>query len=70
MKFRKARKIIRKAFRDEPDFKRNYVDNVAMCLFDALIDDESVTGYHAIDIRDKKTRDKIATKIIDLIFEK
>ena len=63
MKIKKARKVIRKAFKNDPDFKRVYVDNVAMYLYD--------NAPHSIQLlKEKKNRDELATGIIDLIFGK
>ena len=71
MKIKKARKVIRKAFKADPDFKRTYIDNVSMCLCDTFIDEKAVSGYrNDTDLRDKTTRDGLAEKIIDLIFGK
>jgi len=70
MKIKKARKVIRKAFKKDPDFKRTYVDNVAMKLHDTFIDPSAVSGLHPIHMQLKADRDKLATEIIDLIFGK
>ena len=70
MKVKKAKKVIRRAFKKDPDFKRTYVDNVAMHLSDTFSDNDSISGYHIHNLRDKKIRDKIAEGIIDLIFRK
>ncbi|KKN10224.1 hypothetical protein LCGC14_1038800 [marine sediment metagenome] len=70
MKFKKARRVIREAFKKDPDFKRTYVDNVATRLLDAYVDPDAISGLRTFDLRDKTTRDKLATEIIDLIFGK
>ena len=70
MKIKKARKVMRKAFKDDPDFKRGYVDNVSMCMYDRFVDDQAIVDYPQIDIRDKEERNKLAKEIIDLIFGK
>lgn len=59
-KIKHARAVIREAFEADPDFKRTYIDNVAMYLY----------GHaHGIDMDYKTTRDPIAEGLIDLIFE-
>ncbi len=70
MKIEKARRVIRKAFKADPDFKRTYVDNVAMRIFDAFVDPDAISGLRNIDLHDKTTRDTLAEEIIDLIFGK
>ncbi len=67
MRFKKARRVIRKAFKKDPDFKRTYVDNVAVHLYDSIT---GMNGMRDTDLKDKDTRDKMATEIIDLIFGK
>ncbi len=54
-----ARKVMREVFKADPNFKRTYIDNVAMYLYD-----------HAsnIDMNHKLTRDSVAEGLIDLIF--
>lgn len=59
MKVKKARKAMREAFEKDPDFKRTYVDNVAMYLYD---------NTFGLDMSVKKLRDRSAEGIIDLIF--
>lgn len=46
-----------KVFKGDPDFRRGYVDNVAMLLHDRY------------GIRDYKTRNQAADDILRLIFE-
>lgn len=53
-----ARKIMREAFKNDPDFKRAYIANISMRVF-----------YDQMGIEDSKLRDKMAEKILDLIFE-
>jgi len=59
MTIKKARETMAKAFKDDPDFRRVYVDNVACLLMDR------VAGFK----RNKEKRDIIADAIIKLIFE-
>jgi len=59
MTIKKARETMGRAFRDDPDFRRVYVDNVACLLMDR------VPGFK----HDKSKRDGIASEIIHLIFE-
>ena len=56
---KKAREVMRKAFEEDPDFKRTYIDNVAVYLFD---------NAFGMDMSHKPTRDPIAEGLIDLIF--
>ena len=53
---KKARKVIWKAFKKDPDFKRGYIDNVAMCIFANS------------PVKEYKARNNLAEKIIDLVF--
>jgi len=53
-----ARNVIIKAFQNDPDFRRVYVDNVACILMD------NVRGFK----RNKVKRDEIAEKIIHHIL--
>ncbi len=55
-----VRAVMRESFEANPNFKRGYIDNVAMYLYD---------HESGIDI-DKSTRDRTAEGIIDLIFSK
>jgi len=54
------RDAIAKAFKDDPDFRRTYVDNIAMLLFDQAQD---------MNFKVPGDRNKIANKIVKLIFE-
>ena len=55
----KARETISKAFQDDPDFKRGYIDNVAMLLYDRdYLKDPDIPN-----------RNVVAEAILDLIFE-
>ena len=58
-KIKHARAVMRKAFEEDPDFKRTYIDNVAMYLYD---------NAFGMDMSHKPTRDPIAEGLIDLIF--
>ena len=58
MTVKAARERIVKAFRDDPDFRQRYVDNVACFLMDRMP-----------DLCNKTRRDKIADEIIHLLFE-
>ena len=62
---KEARQTIRESFKNDPDFKRTYVDNVAVLLYDlfAGVDTIGVT-----DMSVKGCRDDYAERIIDLIF--
>lgn len=53
-----ARKTVAQAFKDDPDFRRTYVDNVACVLMDRLGMED-----------DKERRDTVADEIIRLCFE-
>ena len=68
MKIKKARRVIRKAFKADPEFKQTYVDNVSMRIYDRFIDPKAIAGYPQIDVRDKENRDKLAEEILDLII--
>jgi hypothetical protein len=57
MSVKEARKTIAKAFAEDPDFRRSYVDNVAMLLHDR----HNIVEYEA--------RNKAADDVIRLIFE-
>ena len=62
MKIKKARKIMRKVFEKDPEFKAVYTANVAMYLYDhvpSLKNDMNMEG-----------RNKLAEEIIGLIFSK
>lgn len=60
MTIKKAREKMAKAFKDDPDLRRGYVDNVACLLMDRI------AGFK----RNKAKRDSIASEIIHLIFER
>ena len=60
-KIKHARAVMREVFEADPDFKRTYIDNVAMYLYDHA---------HSTDMGVKITRDSAAEGIIDLIFSK
>lgn len=53
-----AREAMARAFKNDPDFRRAYVDNVACILMDRL------------SIKDKGPRDAAADEIIRILFEK
>ncbi len=57
MSIREAREIIRKAFEEDPDFRRGYQDNIAMLLHDR----HGITEYDA--------RNAAADDILKLVFE-
>ena len=59
MKVSKARKTIKKAFKEDPEFRNSYVDNVSCLIMDRI------PGFK----RDKAKRDAIADDIIKLVFE-
>lgn len=59
-----ARQIMRDAFKDDPDFRRAYTDNIAMRLYD----NQMWNNECLLDFKDKLTRDRIANDIFDLIF--
>ena len=54
----RARKTMRDAFKADPDWKRTYIANISMRVF-----------YDQMGIEDSELRDKMAEKILDLIFE-
>lgn len=58
---KEARRAIRKAFRRDPDFKRTYIDNVAMYLHDEC---------QGLDFEVRNIRDSAAEGLIHLIFGK
>jgi len=58
---KQARHIMRMAFKEDPDFKRTYVDNVAMYLHDHC---------QGLDMTVKTIRDSAAEGLINLIFDK
>ncbi len=60
-KIEEARKVMRSAFKKDPDFKRAYRDNVAMLLYDNR---ERILGSFI----HKNNRDFVAEKILNLIF--
>jgi len=57
-KIARARKIMRKMFEKDLDFKRVYLDNIAMYLFDNIED----------DMLNKNRRDNLAKGLLKLIF--
>ena len=57
----KARKVMREAFANDPDFFHTYVANVAM----VLVDNEPLGGY---ELGEQDNREKIATKVLEWIF--
>jgi hypothetical protein len=70
-----ARLVLTQAWLDDPDLKRSYVDNAAMCLHDMQAEREGLglAGGDAmalLDMRDKATRDEAATRILDWLFPK
>ncbi len=60
-KIKEARRTIRKAFKDDPDFKDTYIANVAMYLHDKT---------QGLDMTVKRIRESAAEGIINLIFGK
>lgn len=60
MTIKVARKTIWNAFKKDPDFKRSYIDNVAMMIYDRVLE----TG----NLQPKEVRDKLAEDIIDRVF--
>ena len=60
-KIKHARAVMREVFEADPDFKRIYIDNVAMYLYDHAF---------GIDMNHKPIRDDVAEGLIDLIFSK
>ena len=59
VRIEKARETFSEAFTDDPDFRQDYVDNVACLIMDRI------PGFK----RNKEKRDKIAEAIIKLIFD-
>ena len=59
-----AREVMRKAFERSPDFKRVYRDNIAMCMYDNLSEDD----FDSDGDLTPEARNKVAEKIIDIIF--
>jgi len=55
---KEARRIMREAFKDDPDFKQSYIANISMRVFHDLM-----------DIQDSDLRDKMSERILDLVFE-
>ena len=68
MKFKKARKVIRKAFKKNSSLKKAYVSNVSVHLYSTFIDPKSLSMTPKVTMTVKETRDKLAEEIIDLIF--
>ena len=60
---RAARRVMREAFEADPDFKRTYIDNIAMFLHDEFV---------AVDktMLDKQKRDNTAERLLDVLFRK
>lgn len=54
---KQARKVIADAFAADADFRRSYVDNIAMLLHDKY------------GITNKETRDQAGDDIVRLVFE-
>lgn len=57
MTVKDAREFIAAAFEADPDFRRGYVDNIAMLLHDRY------------GITDMETRNKAGDDIVRLVFE-
>ncbi len=57
MTVKDARELISAAFAADPDFRRTYVDNIAMLLHDKY------------DITDMETRNQAGNDIVKLVFE-
>ena len=51
---------IRKAFTEDPDYRRSWVDNIACCIMDTS----------AVFKSDKPGRDALAERIVNLMFER
>ena len=60
-KITRARKIMRKAFERDADFKQGYVANIAMCIHD--------NAKKGDDSRSYNRRNMMAKKILKLIFD-
>lgn len=58
-KIKKARRTIRRAFEEDPEFKQTYIANVAMYLHDEV---------HGLDMEVKNIRESKAEKLIDMLF--
>ena len=58
MTITRARKIMRDAFKKDPDWKRTYIANISMRVF-----------YDQMGIEDTELRDKLSEQILDLVFE-
>lgn len=56
---KQARKRMVNAFKEDPNFRQGYVDNVACVIMD------NIRGFK----RDKDKRDRLAEEIIRRIFE-
>ena len=61
--FKDARSFMCQEFTKDPDFLRVYIDNIAMLLYD-----EQNWADNGLDFKDKSVRDKIAARIMGLIF--
>lgn len=59
MTVKEARKTIAQSFKDDPDFRRVWVDNVACLIMD------TIPGFK----RNKPKRDEIASAIVKLLIE-
>jgi hypothetical protein len=55
---KQARKVLRDAFKKDPDFRNSYIANISMRIF-----------YDQLGMEDPELRDKISGQILDLIFE-
>lgn len=60
----KARRIMRKAFEADPDFRRVYEANIAMLIYDGQTDRVSM------NLNTKEGCNDIADRILTLIFSK
>lgn len=60
-----ARRVMREAFEKDPDFKRTYIDNVDCALLD-YEDKYSMSLFSLFN--QKEAREKLAERIVDLIF--
>lgn len=69
MKIKKARKVIRKAFEDDPESKDLLIIDLSNHMLKVTKENHSATEYVG-KMLEEKYRDKLATEIIDLIFGK
>ena len=69
-KIEKARKVMRDAFKKDPDFRFGYEANIAMLIYDDQYQDPMSPLHQAANLKTKEGCNIIADRIIDLVFGK